>query len=357
MWLGRDQPFDRAAATLARFTGVSMAPATVRRLTLAAGDTVRQLELAVTDALWRGERPCPPAEAMPPLQVSLDGSLVQIRDEGWREVKVLAIGERTADGLTGLTYAATLGDAERFGHEILGEVMRRDVAVAPDVVSVNDGAEWIQGVLDLHCPQAHRVLDFVHAAAYLAEAATASFGEGTAATTAWFGQWRRELHDGDPAAVLAALAALPASEARDRACGYLTARQEQIQYRTFQDQGWPIGSGCVESAHGHVIQARLKGRGMRWRRASVPALLALRVLDANRRWDQTWPQVIPRQQASRRTPRPARPPSPLPPASAPPVRPSPAFPTSPLVVNGRPTAEHPWRRFRLAGSPPSHHET
>lgn len=40
---------------------------------------------------------------------------------------------------------------------------------------------------------------------------------------------------------------------------YLEKRVDQMQYPTYQAQGWPIGSGIVESANKVVMQARLKG--------------------------------------------------------------------------------------------------
>ena len=36
-----------------------------------------------------------------------------------------------------------------------------------------------------------------------------------------------------------------------------------MQYPTYQEAGWPIGSGSVESANKLVVEARLKGAGMR----------------------------------------------------------------------------------------------
>jgi hypothetical protein len=74
--------------------------------------------------------------------------------------------------LTAVRYAATLGDAVAFGDEAVGELVRRGIPHAPDEVTVNDGAEWLQGFIDLPCPQAQRILDVAHAAAYLASAAT-----------------------------------------------------------------------------------------------------------------------------------------------------------------------------------------
>lgn len=333
-------PFASAAQLLQWFTGVTMSPATLRRLTIAAGTTMRQLELDFTATVRETGGVAEVVEDVP-LQVSIDGSMVALVDEGWREVKVLALGNRAATGpLTDLTYAATLGSADAFGEEALGELGRRGAPQATDVVTVNDGAEWIQGFVDLHCPQAHRVLDFAHAAGYLATAATATFGEGAEAARAWFQTQRRELRDGDPDVVLAALGALPAGEARDTARGYLTARRMQIAYRDFRARGWPIGSGCVESGHKGVVQGRLKGRGMRWSRPVAEGLLALRIVDANDRWETTWAQVGTRQRADRRARTATR-------RSVRRVRP----PKPKLVQDGKPTTMHPWRRFRLPGSP------
>ena len=46
---------------------------------------------------------------------------------------------------------------------------------------------------------------------------------------------------------------------------YLEKREAQMQYPLFQAQGWPIGSGMVESGNKLVIEARLKCSGMHWK--------------------------------------------------------------------------------------------
>jgi hypothetical protein len=348
--LGRDHPFAQAAETLAFFTGVVLSPSTVRRLTETTGMVVRQLELTFSESLWAGEGCLPETPGEQPLQLSLDGSLIHIRDEGWREVKLLTIGERTPTGLAQQSYAATLGNVDQFEAEMLGEIMRRAVSTTADVVSVNDGADWIQRVLDLHCPQAHRVLDFVHAAEYLGQAALVAFADPEQRHT-WYRQWRQELLTGDPSRVLEALAALTPTEERDTALGYLTSRQEQIQYATFRARGWPIGSGCVESAHGHLVQARLKGGGMHWRREGAAAVLALRVAMRNGRWDSVWPTVVHQRATHRRQRHPPVAPPPVSPAIAPaPTDAAPARPPKePTIVNGRPTTHHPWKRLPAVG--------
>ena len=47
----------------------------------------------------------------------------------------------------------------------------------------------------------------------------------------------------------------------------------------------------VESANKLVVEARLKGAGMHWRRSHVDPMLALRNLLGNDRWEQEWPHI------------------------------------------------------------------
>ncbi len=99
---GADGP---AARVLAPFTAGVMHPSTLRRLTNAAGATMRQLERERTAATWATGADAE-TETAPtgPLHLSVDGSRVALVGEGWRAVKLAAIGERQADGpLTALT--------------------------------------------------------------------------------------------------------------------------------------------------------------------------------------------------------------------------------------------------------------
>jgi hypothetical protein len=71
---------------------------------------------------------------------------------------------------------------------------------------------------------------------------------------------------------------------------YFRKREPQMQYPQFQADGWPIGSGSVESGNKVVMQARLKGAGMRWRPSDVNPMLALRTVVYNERWSESWQQ-------------------------------------------------------------------
>ncbi|MGC8712787.1 MAG: ISKra4-like element ISLesp2 family transposase, partial [Leptodesmis sp.] len=69
-------------------------------------------------------------------------------------------------------------------------------------------------------------------------------------------------------------------------CPVLSSKHlPHLQYRQFKKQGFPIGSGMVESACKWLIEQRFKGSGMRWSEAGFNHLLHLRLAWVNRRFD------------------------------------------------------------------------
>ncbi len=183
--LGAALPFGQVPALLAHFTGVTVGVETVRRLTEAAG--AAQLPCEETE-LARIMREFPDPPAGPAVQqLSLDGAMVPLVGGEWAEVKTLVIGtvEQVPDadgqrflGTRALSYCSRLTDAASFGQIATRETHRRGTLRADTVVAVNDGAVWIQEVLDLQCPQAVRILDLPHAVEHLAQVAQACWGSG-----------------------------------------------------------------------------------------------------------------------------------------------------------------------------------
>ena len=101
-----------------------------------------------------------------------------------------------------LSYFSRLSDSETFGRLATVETERRGVGLAKEVGAVQDGACWIQGFVDLHRPDAIRILDFAHAAGYLREIAELLREAGTPLPEAWLDLHLHELKHQGPAAVL-----------------------------------------------------------------------------------------------------------------------------------------------------------
>ena len=90
----------------------------------------------------------------------------------WVEVKTLVLGEVTHKKCgevctQQLSTFSRLAPAERFTEAALVETHRRGLERATAVCAVQDGAEWLQGLVDYHRADAVRILDFAHAAEYV----------------------------------------------------------------------------------------------------------------------------------------------------------------------------------------------
>lgn len=305
-------PFGRVPTELGYFTRTQVSEATIRRVTENAGAAYVAVQTAQVEAIERdtsAEGPPGPDRQ----QLSIDGAMVPLRGKGeWAEVKTLALGTiqppvltKTGEAevhTTELSYFSRLTDHATFGRLATVETYRRGTTRAGSVAAVVDGAEWEQGFIDLHRPDAVRILDFGHAAEYLAKVGKALFGAGTAATSEWLGTHLHELKHGDPVTVLETLRMLRGGLATGGTAdanlavvtdtlSYLEKRQDQIRYAPFQADGYPIGSGIVESANKLLVEARLKGAGMHWERDHVNPMVALRTVACSDRWEEAWPQI------------------------------------------------------------------
>jgi hypothetical protein len=308
--LGTWMPFAVAARMLGRFTGVTVSEATARRWTEGAGAALVADQTAEVERLGVGSPDASMSSPLgPPLQqVSVDGAMVPLVGGEWTEVKTVAIGtvgervweqEHFAVHTHDLSYFSRRADHLTFSHLASLETHRRGTATAGKVLGIVDGADWEQGFLDDHRPDAVRILDWGHGSEHLARAGQALFGFGTAALSAWLDVWLHELRHGNPERVLdelrrqLAASSVPV-QAREEVQGhlaYLEARREQIRYAEFAAAGYPIGSGMVESANKLVVEARLKGAGMHWASDHVNPLVALRAITCSGRWEETWPRI------------------------------------------------------------------
>jgi hypothetical protein len=351
--LSSELPFGRVVKHLKRTLGVVVPVSTVRRQTLAVGQRVLEVHNEQAQPL----ADCPEEQASERLAMSSDGSMVPLVGGVWAEVKVVAIGQverrkhKDEDEIvtSQLTYFARLADAATFADQASGEMRRRGIERAKEVCAIQDGAEWIQGFVHGHRHDALRILDFAHAADYLSAIATKVREAGGYLPARWeAGVLHRLKHEG-PTRLLHHLSRLAVRYPQiQEQVHYLHKRQQFMDYPSYQQQGWPIGSGSVESSHKFVVQARLKGAGMHWKPEHINPMLALRLALLNERWTESWQQQERLRQQQQQLKRQARqqqrvhqqqsqqaPPPPLPVAST---------PKSVRQKTGRTEAQYRWGR-------------
>ena len=303
----------RAAESFQESTKIPMSKSSLGRLVQEYGDKVveqQETEAEATvqvpgrdedmEVAWRNI-PEPDSEVM---AVSMDGALINIIGEGWKEVKVVTISaverevrlegdEEKEVGLSKHSYRAGLWEAKEFAKQQWAEACRRGLEKAEKVVSINDGARWIWLIILMCYAPCIEIVDWWHAVEKLWAAGNSLLGQGEAQTGVWVERLKSLLWVGQLRAVLHEIRQLcprgkPMAEEVWHTITYIFHNRRRMDYERYRQEGYPVGSGSVESACKVVVQARLKQAGMRWSRKGAQAMLALRSMLLSGRWDEVW---------------------------------------------------------------------
>lgn len=238
-----------------------------------------QLEQCQDLVLEGAVRP-PPSEAPERLYVMSDGGMVPMRQGEWREVKVgvcfreenhLPGDRRTRGCISEARYTAVLGDQEEFKQKMRTALDAELAPAANEVVYLGDGAPGNWLLIGLLCPRATQILDWCHAVEASTRCATILLGENDPALPSWKERTETLLARGAVEELIAEFAAcepdcttLLQRKALVDVQRYYRNNQPRMAYADFRERGLLIGSGPVESAHRHVIQARMKKAGQHW---------------------------------------------------------------------------------------------
>jgi hypothetical protein len=196
-----------------------------------------------------------------------------------------------------------MGATEAFGKLLHVEAERRGLRQATTVLVMGDGGNWIDPLSEREHLHDQRIVDYYHAAEHLHEAARAALGRDAPEAAGLARQLKDALWDGHRDEVIATLTThaerLGAPQPGDgpdhpgrvlaNNVGYFTAYRHHMDYPTFRQKGWPIGSGVTESAV-KQFNKRVKGTEQFWSIPGVESILALRALwlSQDGRWERYW---------------------------------------------------------------------
>lgn len=238
--------------------------------------------------------------------VSMDGAFVYILGEEWKEVKIGCVFEyesqpkycpQTKEMIevaqaSQVSYVAHLGGPEPLGKLLSAEAEQQGYDQAQQRVTVGDGAKWIWGISGEHFPTAQEIVDWYHAVDHLWSVAHLCFPDKLQRER-WVKQRQAELWLGQAAQIAVTIETLAQQHPDQQAplkteAGYFERNQRRMQYQEFREEGYPIGSGTVESGCKQLVTMRMKGPGMRWSRSGAQNVLALRAAYLSDNWDDAW---------------------------------------------------------------------
>lgn len=315
VWLaGASDSYQRAEETLWRIGGVSISDSSVWRQVqrwgkrfadVAKAEVAASQEEVTATEMKQQARPTAAAKG-----VAMDGAMLHLRGEGWKELKVGCVfdilaqpSRRRETGhweakarAVNNRYVSHLGTPEPFGQKVWSQARAHGWFDAPKTVVLGDGASWIWRQADHHFVGSHQLVDWYHATEHLHAAALLIHPEEGPSRTAWYEASKAKLYAGQAADLADGLVdqavALPPAraDALEVEAGYFANNSERMAYACLRQAGFPIGSGMVESGC-KQFKARFAGPGMRWSRSGAKQLLSIRAAVMGDCFDAAWQQA------------------------------------------------------------------
>jgi hypothetical protein len=301
--------YEEATEAMQELAEVEIGKSSTWRLTQKWGERMKALE--TKEAQIANEKIEPIATGKPPEKVgrlgaSMDGAIIHVRKEGWKELKVGCFFDvelaPTLDAHTlewddlaharNISYVSHLGGPEDFGKKLWKEAKRRKWHESVDTQVVADGAVWIWNLTGDYFYDAHQLVDWYHANEHLAKAAHLAFGENSPEATQWHKQQELVLFQGHADRIVQTISTLAEQKTTVQEnlleqAGYFRNNQHRMNYLEMRADGWVIGSGMVESG-GKRFKDRFAKSGMRWSRDGAERLLPARAALMSRRFETVW---------------------------------------------------------------------
>lgn len=304
VWLGSLVPYEESAWIFERIAQRSIPAVSIWRQVQAHGErlatAVKQQREQVS--VERVVLPDVHHDHDEPKVLSLDGGFINIRTQGYRELKVGAVADveirlernpqtqeldEMARGVN-IHYTAVLGSKDAFTPALWALAVKHKVPTAVKRASIGDGALWVWDVAEDVCPDGTQIVDWFHAVGHLSDAAHSLYPneKDEKKRKLWLKTYKNHLYMGRIHKIIATLS----KRGHADLATYFERHQRRMQYQQFREDGFPIGSGMIESGVKQFKQ-RLCGTGMRWNWDNANRMLVIRTAVLSDDFDELWAQA------------------------------------------------------------------
>lgn len=284
LFLGQGQVYEESSKLLKRLSGVDLSAKQTERLCHHYGEKIEN-QFAQSQELI--------LEKSHELHYAMiDGSYILSRENGWTETKVGRVFKAsdnfsvspTRNLIKESSYVAHIGTHTDFT-EKFSPLLNRLTCL----VFIGDGARWMWKWLSDFYPGAVQILDFYHAFEKVGEWAGLVFKERQVVSD-WCEQAKQLLLNNELGELLLHIQDMNCQgeglEKKKALLTYLESNAERMNYKTYLEKGYLIGSGAIESAQRTVVQHRLKKSGQRWTIKGGQEVLNLRTKNLSNQWEE-----------------------------------------------------------------------
>jgi hypothetical protein len=184
-------------------------------------------------------------------------------------------------------YISFIGAASEFKKHLFACALRGGYGRFKKTVILSDGATWIRNMAEEIFPDAQQILDFYHLCENVNSYAKHIFNMDESKYKPWAKNICDLLKNSEYRIVLNELN--PFKDKKPYGCpvnlyAYISNNIKNIDYVTYEKNGYFIGSGAIESGNKIILQDRLKRAGMRWNTVTAQAILTLKTKAESNLW-------------------------------------------------------------------------
>jgi hypothetical protein len=306
-WAQNQSSYRRAEDAIAEVLHVNVDNDTIRNVTNFVGSVVFQNDCAKAEEAFRALESGKlefPQSTNGVIYIHADGAALntRLKDESgstWRENKLGEVftskdirywtdhkGERQHQILR-KEYISYVGSVTEFRKHLLACAIRNGYGQFKETVVLSDGATWIRNMVEDLFPDAQQILDFYHLCENVYTFAKALFSMDESKYAPWAKSACAYLKESQSDLVLREIE--PFKDKPPNGCavnlyGYIINNSKNIDYTTYKEKGYFIGSGAIESGNKLILQDRLKRAGMRWNTVTAQAMLTLKTKAESNIW-------------------------------------------------------------------------
>ena len=302
--------FQETQQELQHQLGFKISESVITEITEKVGNKLYQKEFSQADTIMEDfEKYIPEIEEEDKkdctLYIQCDGSMLSIKNKqgtSWKEIKLGMLFKdnkimEKKDGKNAITekeYVSCLGSADSFKKMLFKTAVENGYGKTKEVVFLGDGAPWIWNIAEDLFPDAVPILDYYHLQENIYDYAEYLYPDREDQKENWAQKAIQQIENGN---IDDLINKLPDKEKLEDSSQkkeqdlpnlkqYLINNKDKINYPEYRQQGYFIGSGAIESAHGKVLQQRLKQPGMHWESSNCQGVATLRTKYCSDQWHQ-----------------------------------------------------------------------
>jgi len=296
----REASFHEASDMIRYAKGLEINRETVRQVSEYVGKKVHEADTVKANEAYKQVGDMEKTDSRGgTLYILTDGAMVNTVEaengSTWRENKLLMVfsdkyvmeQKNRNNVILKKEYAAYVGSVDEFKKHVYRVALENEYRAYENVVVIGDGATWIRTMCSELFPHAQQILDKYHLCEHIYDYAKSAFHNSPDKYTPWAKTVIEKIEEGKVSEALVMIEeSVGNGDEAKKLTGYIQNNADKINYKYYEEQGWFVGSGAIESSNKVVLQRRLKQSGMRWSVDGAQYIVTLRAKSESRLWER-----------------------------------------------------------------------